>query len=197
MTEHGAPFVDDFLPRFDVQSRHSTVIGAPAAHVYRLTRELDISRSPIVRSLFRLRGLPASARTLDDLAKRRFLPLLEQPPAGFVLGLVGQFWRPAGRLVDFDPTEFAAFQPPGYAKAIWSFDVTPLPGSRSRLRTVTRVVCPDRKTRRSFKLYWAFVGPFSGLVRREILRSVKRACENGRSLDGAHTHTTETEESGE
>lgn len=179
MREKGVPFVEHLLPRYDVQSQHAITIRSSAADVYRQTRRLDLSSSPLVRWLFRLRGFPPSALSLDGLSSIRFVPLVEQPPVGFVFGLVGQFWRPSGNLLDFEPSDFPDLQPPGYAKAIWSFDISFISASSSRLRTVTRVACPDRKTRRRFKLYWSVVGPFSGLIRREFLEGAKRACEGG------------------
>lgn len=178
MTQADVPFVDDFLATYDVESQHSTEISASASVIYQATRTVDLSSSWVVRSLFRLRGLPIHGIALDDLKRIRFLPLLEQPPDGFVLGIVGQFWRPSGHLLAFEPSNFIDLIQPGYAKAIWSFDISPTSGSASRLRTVTRVVCPDQASRRRFRLYWSLVGPFSGIVRREILRTVKQQCEH-------------------
>lgn len=177
MTDSDVPFVDEFLSTYDVESRHSKEITASASAVYEAARTVDLSTSWIVRSLFRIRGLPASGLTLDGLARIRFLPLLEQPPDGFVLGIVGQFWSPSGHLLAFEPSDFSELQQPGYAKAIWSFDVSSISESVCRLRTVTRVACPDPTSRRRFRLYWSLVGPFSGLVRREILRIVQQTCE--------------------
>ena len=34
----------------------------------------------------------------------------------------------------------------------------------------------DDESRRKFRVYWFFVRPFSGLIRRLTLRAVKRAC---------------------
>jgi hypothetical protein len=45
------------------------------------------------------------------------------------------------------------------------------------LATETRVLCLDDSSRRKFKLYWTLIAPFSGLIRNEALRVVKRAAE--------------------
>ena len=177
------PFVDDFLPEFDVESQHTVPVDAPSRLVYEEARRLDLSGSWIVRSLFRLRGLPSSALTADGLARLRFKPLVERPQHGFVLGIIGQFWSPSGRLLDFDPEGFADLEAPGYAKAIWSFDLSTPDAAETglraetRLRTVTRVACPDRASRRRFLFYWKLIAPFSGLIRKEALMGVKRAAE--------------------
>ncbi len=109
----------------------------------------------------------------------RFKPLVEDPPRAFVLGIVGQFWKPSGRLLDFEVSRFAELVAPGHAKAIWSFDVTPLSSNEVVLRTTTRVSCGDDASRRSFRRYWRVVGPFSGLIRRRVLRLVTEAAESG------------------
>ena len=45
------------------------------------------------------------------------------------------------------------------------------------LATETRVLCLDTASRRRFRLYWTLIGPFSGLIRKDILRSIKRQAE--------------------
>ncbi|MDH3207147.1 MAG: hypothetical protein OEO79_11080 [Gemmatimonadota bacterium] len=171
------PFIDELLPDFDVESCRQIDVAAAAETVYATARRLDMSSSWIIRSLFRLRGMPRSALNAEGLARIRFKPLLEDPPRGFVLGLVGQFWTPSGRLLDFEPREFPDLNVPGFAKAIWSFEITSLSPNTASLRTVTRVSCGDPMSRRSFMRYWTVIGPFSSLIRARMLRSVKRSAE--------------------
>jgi hypothetical protein len=40
----------------------------------------------------------------------------------------------------------------------------------------------DDESRRRFRLYWLFIGPFSGLIRRKILRSIKHEAERSPTL---------------
>ncbi len=42
------------------------------------------------------------------------------------------------------------------------------------LATETRIRYFGPAARRKFRLYWTFVGPFSGLVRGALLRGVRR-----------------------
>jgi len=170
-------FIDRFLPRYDVETSHSIRIGAPPAVVFRIASQLDMSHSSLVRLLFRLRGLPVASLKRDGLIQLRFKPLGEERDRGFALGLIGQFWTPRGRLVDFDPSRFAEFREPGYAKAVWSFSVEPSGTNSSLLTTMTRVLCLDEISRRKFRLYWRVVRPFSGLVRSEWLRGVRQDSE--------------------
>ncbi len=44
----------------------------------------------------------------------------------------------------------------------------------TRLSTETRVKCVDGAAYRRFVLYWALIKPFSGWIRREMLRSIER-----------------------
>ncbi len=166
------------MPRFDVQSAHSTIIAARHGVVYRTTSELDLSRSLLIRLLFRLRGLPTSALRRDRLARLRFKLLQEEPGIEFTLGAIGRFWTPGGQLIDFEPGQFREFATPGYAKAVWSFWVDPVSPDSSRLTTVTRVQCLGDQSRRKFRRYWYLVAPFSGMIRSECLRMVRVAAES-------------------
>jgi hypothetical protein len=55
--------------------------------------------------------------------------------------------------------------------------VIPLNEDASRLSTETRVQATDAMSRRQFLRYWRIIGPFSGLVRRDLLRRIKREAE--------------------
>lgn len=73
------------------------------------------------------------------------------------------------------PPEFSSFSEPGFAKIAWNFTLqgtTPV-----HLSTQTRVVCLDDSSRRRFKLYWNLIRPFSGFIRTEMLRLIRRCAE--------------------
>ena len=194
-TAAAGSLLDALLPAYDAAERHSTDVHAPPARVYAAVRALDVRGSALIRALFLLRSLPAlvthprrvwSARrdgnpglglTLDGLLRSGFVLLGERPEREIVLGLVGQFWRPAGGIVRVTAEEWTAWERPGYAKAAWSFTLAPGPEGAVRLATETRVRCTDAESRRKFLRYWRVVGPFSGLVRREMLRGIRGAAE--------------------
>lgn len=179
--------IDDFLPARDVTARHSLEVGASIERVYATVRSVDLGRSGVTRALLTLRGLPrlfqsgrpAAGRTmtLDDFVKGGFVLLGENPPREILLGLVGQFWTPTGCVERLDSDGFRNFRRAGFAKAAWNFSLEPLRSNLTRLATETRVQCLDAGSRRRFRLYWFFVGPFSGWTRREALRLVKGAAE--------------------
>jgi hypothetical protein len=170
--------IDGFLPHWDVVSAHEIEIHASADEVYRQVRALDFGQSWGVRQLFRLRGLPREALTLDGLRGIRFALLSDDPPHELVLGLVGKFWTLQGALRRTNAAEFPLFQEPGYAKAVWNFSIEERPSkSTVRLRTETRVLCLDPASRRRFRRYWTVIGPFSTWIRTEALRLVREAAE--------------------
>ena len=172
--------VERLLPEFDVESRHSIRISAPADKVYAVARRLDVSASWVIRLLFRLRGLPASALNVEGLQRLRFKVLEESPPHCWAMGIVGRFWTLSGQLLDFDPERFADFCEPGYAKAVWSFEIREDCYGATFVETVTRVRCLDPASRRRFLRYWRIVGPFSGLIRGQMLKMLRRQAESSR-----------------
>ncbi len=167
--------LDEYLPAWDVRKRHTTTVRASVAATWEALLGLDLGRSRIVRVLFALRGLPASAMTWQGLERLRFIRLAEEPPRELLLGIVGRFWTPTGHLQRLTPEEFAAFDRPRFAKAVWNFHIEERGDGLLELSTETRVRCTSGGA--LFRLYWFFVGPFSGWVRREMLRLIKREAE--------------------
>ena len=169
--------IDEFLSEYDFVETHGISIDAGAADIYRAANETDFAESFIIRWLFWLRGLSTEKVTLASLKKTRFEILGETRDREIVLGLVGRFWTPRGDLKKIDSESFKKFDTAGYAKAVWNFALRP-DGGATRLTTETRIRCLDAESRRNFGFYWMFVRPFSGLIRMEMLRAIKRRAEN-------------------
>ncbi len=172
--------IDEFLPEFDFEEKHSIAIEADAATVYEAAQDANFGESWIVRTLLTLRGMSADALTLRNLSYSKFRILGERPASEFLIGLAGRFWTPWGDLQDVDADDFKAFDKSGYAKAVWNFAVESdgTDGIITRLTTETRIKCLDEGSRRSFGFYWTFVQPFSGLIRMEMLKTIKRKAES-------------------
>jgi hypothetical protein len=169
--------IDAFLPHYDVHEVHRiTIAGRPDA-VYRAIRSLDFSRSPVIRCLFRMRGMPSAAIHLERLLQSGFILLADRPAQSLVLGLVGRFWLPTGQLMAVAPEDFHAAEPAGCAKAAWDFVIEETQPGRVRLSTETRIQCLDTRSRKRFMLYWRVIGPFSAWIRREMLRGIKARVE--------------------
>ena len=100
--------------------------------------------------------------------------LEEAPPREIVLGVAGRFWRPTGNVQPFRRQDFDGPVGRGLARAVWNFALRDTGDGHTLLSTETRVVCGDAASRRKFRLYWRVVGPFSGLIRRSMLRAIRR-----------------------
>ena len=79
----------------------------------------------------------------------------------------------SGPLLTIDRESFLAGAPEGYARAAWSFELQADGEASTLLATETRVLASDDRSRRSFLRYWRLVGPFSGVMRRAMLRQVE------------------------
>lgn len=172
--------LDSFLPTYDVRARYQDFLPAPPERVYPLARDLDWSRSPLVNWLLKLRGLGQvkAAPSLENMQKMGFMILGEEPGRELVGGVVGRFWLPSTGIRRMSPTNFVDFDQPGFAKAALNFLAEPMPGGKCLLSTETRVQCLGPQARRYFRLYWSLIGPFSGLIRKEALRLVRRQLDD-------------------
>lgn len=168
--------IDDFMPRFDFNETHDIKIRATAENVFRALNEVDLCESAIVRWLFRLRGMPTENMTLRELRRLRFETLGENKNQELLLGLAGRFWTLTGNLQKINSNNFREFNEKGFAKAVWNFWLDEAQGE-TRLTTETRIKCMDAESRKSFGFYWTFIQPFSGLIRKEMLKLIKQKAE--------------------
>ncbi len=168
--------IDEFLPKYDFIETHDIVIRASAEKIFGVMDEVDLCESPLIRALFFLRGLPNAKLRLKDLKKSKFEILGVEKNRELLLGLAGKFWTRRGEMQDVNADNFREFNKKGFAKAVWNFSID---GSENetRLTTETRVCCLDDASRRNFCFYWTFIQPFSGLIRREMLKVVKKKAE--------------------
>jgi hypothetical protein len=169
--------IDHYLPRYDINARYEIEIRAPLPRIYEAARTLDLKGSRIARALFRLRGLPEANLDLEGMLKWGFVLLADEPEREIVLGLIGRFWVRSPRIQSVPAEAFVGFNQPGSAKAVMNLAFFQKEDGIVRLTTETRVSCLDDSSRRSFRRYWRLIGPFSGLIRKEWLRLIKRQAE--------------------
>jgi hypothetical protein len=167
--------IDVFLPKYDFVETHDIKIFASAEKVVGTIDEIDFCESPIIRTLLFLRGMPGAKMRLRDLQKTNF-EILGKRDDELLLGLAGKFWTLTGKMQKVNSGNFRSFNKKGFAKAVWNFSVVEK-GNETRLRTETRIRCLDDASRRSFGFYWTFIQPFSGLIRNEMLKIVKKKAE--------------------
>jgi len=179
------PRIDEFLPISDVSASYEIRINAPPSVVYQRLLVSDFHEAWVVRLLMTLRsgGRPPRNRAPGDLRQRfqgtGFVILAEVPNEELVIGVAGRFWRPdGGRCLDLNAGDFAAFARAGYAKVAWNFKLRAESPKETVLSTETRSKCFGRAALWKFRLYWGLVGPFSGLIRKAILKQVKVESES-------------------
>ena len=102
----------------------------------------------------------------QGLLERLDAPLVEAVEA--IGALQAQHW-PAPPVALWSRVK--GFAPPDLYAALERGDLV----TGTLLRTTTRVVCTDRRSRRAFRCYWLLIRAGSGLVRRDVLRSTARA----------------------
>lgn len=176
------------MPACDASEYHEIKVRAPIDRVYGALRTTDLGGSQILRLLLRLRALPAALTTreprrnltfnLEATIRAGFVLLGESPPNEMALGVIGRFWTLSQTSCRVSADEFVSFDRPGYAKAVWNFSLVDEAAEITRLATETRVLCLDVASRRRFRVYWALIAPFSGLIRREVLRAIRRSAES-------------------
>ena len=177
--------IDSFASNPDAVEAHRIHINASPDVVYHALWTADLGASMIIKFLLALRSLPEfivhpfrslprdRRITLQTLIDAGFGMLVEQPGKEIVLGISGRFWRLTGNLSPFNRADFDAPVPAGLARAVWNFRVEGA-ADQTTLSTETRITCGDRRSRRKFRAYWFFVRPFSGLIRRIMLRAVRQ-----------------------
>lgn len=175
--------LDRYLPWYSFRHRHATTVRSnDLARVFATARGLDLSQSWIIRTLFRLRGLPTERlHAAEFAAAMRWTTIAEAPPHEFVIG----YWRSDRTEPVEDRTRFALPTARAREKAALSFRFRRLTHDCIRVETETRVWCIGRTERRRFQRYWLLIRPFSALIRREVLRLIRREVESRPGTGGA------------
>jgi hypothetical protein len=166
---------EKYLPVYDVCKSVNILIDADASAVYTSLCKADLQWPGIVTFVMKLRGMrPIKSFNLQHLNKSMFILLEAAPEKEIILGLTGKFWTTTGHLKKLEPREFATTVCKGFAKATWSFELTNISEKQTMLKTETRVFCDTKLSKLKFRLYWFFIEPFSTMIRKEILKSIKR-----------------------
>jgi hypothetical protein len=164
------------MPRADVAARYAITLDATAEKAYAVARDLPMLSVPTARWLLWLRALPSRFDPRGSSEDASAYVLLQaEPRREVVRGMAGRFWHPSRNIIHLRGVEeWKQFAREGCAKAAINFRVEPLTDGRTQLSTETRVICFGQAARVKFKLYWLAAGSFSGLIRKEWLREVKR-----------------------
>ena len=180
------PLLDRFMATYEVVERHNVRVRAPAAITLTAACEQNLFGSPVIRAIFKARGL-ALGSTPDERARpQALLPqmlalgwgvLAEVPGREIVMGAVTKPWTPNPTFRALDPGHFAAFDEPDYVKIVWSLRADAIGPHESMFRTETRAAATDDFARLTFRRYWALVSPGVALIRRASLGPLKADAE--------------------
>ena len=148
--------IDKYLPAYTYHEYHERLIHASGEECFLAAKNLDMGRSFITKTLMKLRGMPTKDLTLQGFIKNIcFTYVEEEPNKEFVID---------------------ASQPD--PKIIWNFYFNETGKNETLVSTETRILCLTKKSKSRFALYWFFVRPFSGVIRLEMLRLIKKQAEN-------------------
>ena len=171
------------MPAYDLAARYERVIEAPVERVFQAVEETRPDRIPVVHWLFALRRMSwkrAPERPMAETLSRSGFLLLERiENQEIVRGVVGRFWTPSGGVVRLEsPEAFRDYAVDGSARSAMCFHLESIASNHTRVITETRVQTFGAEARRSFKMYWRLIAPFSGLIRVLWLRDIARLAKN-------------------
>jgi hypothetical protein len=180
------PLLDRFMPVYEVRERHHIHVAAPAEFTLAAARDMDLLRSPLVRTIIRAREVVLGAapderpRPRGLLAETQALGwgvLADVPDREIVVGAATQPWKAHVVFRALPPDAFAAFDEPGYVKIAWTLRADPVGPDTSRFSTETRVVSTDAVARGRFRRYWSIFSPGIILIRWLSLAPLKAEAE--------------------
>lgn len=165
--------VDKFLPARDFSKSNKVRLNPQHLPDIAIIKRIDFRKSLIIKVLFFLRGLPSKKVNIEDFLSIGFV-LLDQNPQEIVLGLVAQPWKFKGNIRPVSPESFVQFNDPDYVKVAWDFRYEQK-AQGMFLTTETRIYCTSAAARKKFSIYWFLIGFFSGIIRTEMLRIIKKS----------------------
>jgi hypothetical protein len=155
--------LDEIMPRWQFVERHEIRIAAPPERIYSAIRNVTASEIRFFQIL-------TSVRCMGRCREKE--SILHAPPAKPILDVaVGSGFR---LLADDAPRELvigSRVAPRTFA--VMNFRVN----GDGLVTTETRVFSQTDAARRRFAIYWRFIRPGSGIIRRSWLEAIKRRAE--------------------
>jgi hypothetical protein len=155
--------LDEVMPRWQFVERHEIRIAAPPERIYAAIRNVTAGEIRFFQIL-------TSVRCMGRCREKE--SILHAPAAKPILDVaVGSGFR---MLADDAPRELVIGSrvAPG-AFAVMNFHVD----GAGLVTTETRVFARTDAARRRFAIYWRFIRPGSGIIRRSWLEAIKRRAE--------------------
>jgi len=176
--------LDDVMPEYQFNERHSARVHARPEQVMQGVREATFSDMTSLVTLLRIRGAvlrePVHAsdwqdtRILDAFSKSGYL----SGNSEHEIVMIGVVSMRAKRIADVHTLQEAAdFRERGAVKMGYDFTVEDAGGGWSTISTETRVLALDETTRGA-ATYWRLIVPGSGLLRLQWLDGIRRRAES-------------------
>ena len=185
--------LDEFMPVYDIVERHHIRVHAPAEITLAAATDLNLMQSSIARALFKGRELilgsepdtvPRPHGLLAFMRSIGWAVLTDVPGQEIVMGAVTQPWEANVAFRPLPPSDFSAFDRPGFVKIAWTLRVDRVSATESIFRTETRAMPTDATARRTFRRYWALLSPGIIVIRWALLEPLKNEAER-RASQGA------------
>ncbi|MDP9187793.1 MAG: hypothetical protein M3O25_00910 [Actinomycetota bacterium] len=167
--------IEEWLDRPTAGHSYETVVPLDPERALAHALAVPVAPDPLVRTLFKLRGLDPDG-SIEGFGSTPPFVVLSHTPTEWVAGVAAGVWRPgarAGPTLD-GPARWAGWDEPGSVRAAMTLRAVSRPGAGdwSRLITETAAQPSDEAAARAFRVYWLFVGPFSKLIRKRWLRAM-------------------------
>lgn len=181
--------LDDFMPRWQFDERHTIAVAAPPEKVFEAIRTVSANEIQLFGLLTSIRrggrkgpenilNAPGHQPLLDVATRTTFIWLANEPPRELVVGtVVGAPPRVRRSGAKVTPELFGRTLQPGITLAAMNFVVAADGGGGSLVSTETRVFANDPSSERTFAAYWRVIHPGSDIIRRMWLRAIKRRAE--------------------
>jgi len=172
--------LDKYLPKYTYKEYHEIQISCSKEKAYEAARNLDFSKSKIIKFLFKIRGLPTSDLTLEGFSNQVNFTFIEEiKNEEFIIAFWAKIW--VEKIMD--RKQFAIDNESRRLKVVWNFKINHVEDGLVVVSTETRVYCIAMITKLFFSICWPIIRPFSGLIRKEMLKIIKENAEHNHRLN--------------
>ncbi len=170
--------IEKYLPEYTFNEYHELVVDSPIEKVFEVAKNFDLSKSKIIKILFKIRGLPTKRLNLQHfITDIGFTNLEENYPNETLIGFWARF--KIAKIPSYEDFINNSISP--WVKVVWNFQFENIEENKTKVSTETRVLCVAKITRFTFGFYWLIVKPFSGLIRIQMLKLIKDEAESRES----------------
>ncbi len=180
--------IDEFMPRWQVDERHTIHVAASPDRVFAAIHAVTADEILLFRTLTSIRrfgrpvpesilNAPSTQPLLDVVTRTGFLLLADDAPRELVLGAALAAPAEARKGGHVTPDAFKRQLMPGVVLTTMNFLVDPDGRGGSNVSTETRVYANDARSLRKFATYWRVIHPGSDIIRRMWLRAIRKRAE--------------------